>query len=498
MSDMMRYVCLWLGLLFFGTSSALAGEAFFLPGVMHVHSTFSSGEDSLEEVVGKARAQGLRVIVLTDNYILRWEYGAFPLRRLVRKVVTMPSVERAGIEKFLQTVREVQQKNPDLILIPGVETIPFYYWQGSPWGGDLTLIDGQKNLLLVGMERAEDYVEMPIIGNPSFYHYTRQSLGQLWPLLFLGMGFWLIRKPRIREIQLRHFRIRAKGSYGVYGWPLIILAVLFLVDRFPFTTPSFSPYQGSAGFSPYQQLLDYVQARHGLSFWSMPETQDFHQYAFGRLGTVTVKTDPHPEALANTSGYTGFGAIYQENSTLTKPGGEWDQLLLAYCRGEREQPQWGIGEITFHGNSQAGKELYHVQTIFAVQEATPTAVLAALRAGHMYALQREQAEALVLRDFTLVTPTAAEPARMGETLRLHDSPLVHLRLESESQSALQFSLTLIRSGEVLATLSGLTPQDFTYSDDSLREGRGYYRVEVRGPTPHWLVSNPIFVEKTAP
>jgi hypothetical protein len=193
----------------------------------------------------------------------------------------------------------------------------------------------------------------------------------------------------------------------------------------------------------------------------------------------------------------GFGAVYQENITLTRPGGEWDQLLLAYCRGEREQPSWGIGEIAFHGDSQAGKELYHVQTIFAVQEATPTAVLAAMREGHMYALQRAQEDALVLRDFTLAAPTAAERARMGEALRLHDSPIVHLRLETESGSPLPFSLTLIRSGTVIATLSGTTPQDFAYRDDSLREGRSYYRVEVRGPTPHWLVSNPIFVEKTA-
>ena len=494
---MMRYMCLWLGFLSFGTSSALGAEAFFLPGNIHVHSTFSTGEDSLEEVVSKARAQGLRVLVLTDNYILHWEYGAFPLRRLARKVVTMPSVESAGIEKFLQTVREIQQNNPDLILIPGVETVPFYYWQGSPWGGNLTLIDGQKNLLVVGMERPEDYRQMPIIGNPGFHHYTRQSLAQLWPLLLLTLGVWLIRKPRRREVRLRHFRVQSTGSYGRYGWPLVILAMLFLVDGFPFSVPSFSPYQGSAGFSPYQQLIDYVHARKGLSFWSMPETRDFHQYGFGRLGTVTVKTEPHPEALVKTRGYTGFGAIYQENITLTRPGGEWDQLLLAYCRGEREQPPWGIGEIAFHGNSQAGKELYHVQTIFAVPEATPTAVLAAMREGHMYALQRAREDALVLREFSLAAPTAVERARMGEALRLHDSPIVYLRLETESQSPLPFSLTLIRSGTVIATFSGTTPQDFTYRDDPLREGRNYYRVEVRGPTPHWLVSNPIFVEKTA-
>ncbi|MBI3989053.1 MAG: hypothetical protein HY347_05495, partial [candidate division NC10 bacterium] len=47
-------------------------------GAFHVHTTFSTGTLSLEEVIEEARREGIGTVILTDNFLLRFEYGLFP------------------------------------------------------------------------------------------------------------------------------------------------------------------------------------------------------------------------------------------------------------------------------------------------------------------------------------------------------------------------------------------------------------------------------------
>ena len=75
------------------------------------------------------------------------------------------------------------------------------------------------------------------------------------------------------------------------------------------------------------KFIEAVTARGGLVVWSMPEARDFHRYSFGPLVEVTVKTEPYADALMLTTGYHGFGGVYQDTRSATKPGGVWDQTL---------------------------------------------------------------------------------------------------------------------------------------------------------------------------
>ncbi|MCJ2532151.1 MAG: hypothetical protein LN413_07635, partial [Candidatus Thermoplasmatota archaeon] len=66
-------------------------------GAFHVHTSFSTGALSLEELLEEAQREGIGSVIFAENFLLRYEYGLFPFRGLVKKVVEEPSVLRWGI-----------------------------------------------------------------------------------------------------------------------------------------------------------------------------------------------------------------------------------------------------------------------------------------------------------------------------------------------------------------------------------------------------------------
>ena len=63
-----------------------------LLATVHVHSTASTGELTIEALAERAEQLGLDVLVLTDNFSLRYEYGLWPLTGLLKRQVRFPSV----------------------------------------------------------------------------------------------------------------------------------------------------------------------------------------------------------------------------------------------------------------------------------------------------------------------------------------------------------------------------------------------------------------------
>jgi hypothetical protein len=68
-----------------------------LPAVLHVHSDLSTGDVSLEHLAGMAERQGVGALLVTENYLLRVEYGLPPFRALTRVVHQERSVLDAGV-----------------------------------------------------------------------------------------------------------------------------------------------------------------------------------------------------------------------------------------------------------------------------------------------------------------------------------------------------------------------------------------------------------------
>ncbi len=52
-----------------------------------------------------------------------------------------------------------------MILIPGTESAPFYYWTGNLFAGNLTANDHERRILTMGLERPEDYETLPVLHN---------------------------------------------------------------------------------------------------------------------------------------------------------------------------------------------------------------------------------------------------------------------------------------------------------------------------------------------
>ena len=189
-----------LGQLALAVAAAAAPAYRPIPVALHVHSTWSSGNLSLEDLATLASARGIEAVLLADNHLQRFEYGLSPLRGLLRYRVDYPSVVSKGPEAFLQAVESANARRRDVLIVPGVEVIPQYFWTGSLWDGSLTMHNGQKNLLALGLYTPEDYWELPAVGNTAAAPW---SLWLLWPAFLVIPGIWLLRSTRRRVVRGR-------------------------------------------------------------------------------------------------------------------------------------------------------------------------------------------------------------------------------------------------------------------------------------------------------
>ena len=491
---MIRSCALVLLIVLLRVTAVPAAQLNFIPTVVHVHSNWSTGEYSLDNLAAQAKAFGVAAIFLTENHLLRYEYGVPPLRGLLRYRAEFPSVLSKGPEAFLDAVRAANAKQQDVLIIPGVQVVPHYFWTGTLLDGTLTMHNTQKNLLALGLYHPEDYRELPAVGN---YGAARWSVWSLWllsPFLLVIPGVWLIRTHRQHVIQLQHFRITEKRRMIVPGLLCLGIGIALLANNYPFRSNPASPYDPTAGLKPYQDVIDFVNARKGVAVWSLPEARDHQEVSVARFH-ATIHTDPYPDDLLRTDHFSAFGGLYEDTTTFAEPGRGWDQLLLDYLNGLRATPAWAIGESAYHSERQAGKWLGAVQTVLLAERKDPPSLLAALRAGRAYALLRAREDALALVQFQVVA-SALAPAEMGDrlTLRAGDRPEVQALVETVGGRRLSTEVRLIRSGKVVHSIRGDTPITLRWTEPPLPPGsKLYYRLDVRGPSGNQILSNPIFV-----
>jgi hypothetical protein len=461
--------------------------------VVHVHSTWSTGDQSLEQLVARARAAGVEAIILGENFLQRFEYGLPPLRGLLRHRVEYPSLEAKGVERFLREVESVNARQVDVVVIPGAEIIPHYYWSGSLWRGTLTMHDAQKNLLALGLTRAEDYRQLPVVGNDQAGPLDLHTLWLASPVLLVIPGTWLLRVRRRHTVQLQRFRVTEERRLVLPGLVCFAAAVLLLANNYPFRRQAFSPYDVRPGLRPHQAAIDFIAERGGVAAWSLPEARD-HQMVTRGPFRATIRTEPHPDALLETDRFTAFGGIYEDTTTFTQPGGGWDVLLQHYLAGHRAAPAWAIGEAAYHAEEHAGKQFGAVQTVLLSDGKEPAALLRAMREGRMYAVRRTREASYVLSQFQARLP-GKPPIEAGGRLAAspRERPELHAAITSASGKPLPVEVRLIRSGRVVQQVTAATPVTLRYQEDPLETGaRLVYRLEAQGPGGR-ILGNPVFV-----
>ena len=475
------------------TAASATGQ-YSLRVAIHVHSTMSTGSLSLESLARRAEEQHLDVLILSENFTLRYDYGFQPLEGFLKYHVTFPSVMEYGVQRFLDEVRAVRDRHPNLIIIPGVEVAPHYYWTGSLLHGDLTMHNAQRNLLVIGLEKAEEYQHLPARGSADSFVWGWRSVVNGFPLLLLVPAVWLWKSQDQRYSDRRGpaFRLRL-----VLGVSLLVACVILIANAWPMRMPVYSSYDGASGYRPYQALIDGAVEQGALVFWSMTEARDFSQHSFGPLGTVTVKTEPHPDALVLTSGYTGFGGLYQDTRRVIAPGGVWDQLLRSRMGHEQDMFPTLIGEVALHGITDPGKDLDRVYTVIQTSERTAAGILAALKTGRAYAVARgDQNILLQLDEFRLLNN--GQSVGIGETL--HGSRggdiIVRVGVSAVDGKPYAAKLRVIRSGQVIRQIEGQTPLQVELADREAQRGEWLnYRVEVVGKGGE-LLTNPIYISPT--
>ena len=105
----------------------------------------------------RPKQRGMQVLVvadmwaklMTENLGYRFRYAPGPLRFFVEASASTPTLEQYGIGRYIAELEEARNAEPGVMLLPGVEVPPYYYWTGSLLTGDLTLNDMQRNVLVL-------------------------------------------------------------------------------------------------------------------------------------------------------------------------------------------------------------------------------------------------------------------------------------------------------------------------------------------------------------
>ena len=443
-------------------------------GLIDLRSTHSDGAYDMESLVGMAKNRGFEVIIINDHDRMVMEYGLPPFRNLIKRKVERSSINKNGAKAYLDSINKARKMFPDMIIIPGSETTAFYFWEGSYVKKNLTAHNHERRILTIGMEKPEDYENLPILHNG----FSTQYLGMAVPEILF---FFII-------LVLSLFLIKRKRYYRIVGIIIFVWCLASIANSNMFRSSPFDQYHGDKGMDPYQLLIDYVDSRGGMTFWNYPETNS----GVRKLGPIHVNTPPYPGVLEESKDYTGFASLYGDNITVTEPGGVWDRTLLAYCKGEREKPTWGISTADFHREGESGERLGNFPTFFLVQKKTKDDVLRALKNGRTYACQGKFPNIVKLDEFLVCSSDGKAKAISGDEIALKENPRIKISLSALENTESQVKLRLIRSGKLIKTFIGSLPMKIDYEDKYFEPGRKiYYRIDVKGHAN--LVSNPIFV-----
>ena len=429
---------------------------------LHLHSEYSYGcTYSIEEIVSRAKAKGLDAVILTDHDLIEVKYGIFPLRRILRAGVELNSVFGSGADRYFSEAENVQEKYPEMLVLPGVETSPFYFWEKRY--NSLVLNDWHKHLLVFGLSAA-DMEKLPTTGNKNSWKYKPVLL---WPLLLVLLGFLFFKRVYLVK-------------FGVF---LIIIGGIFLVNNFPFTAPDFDQYSGYKSSMPYQNLIDYAGSKGGFTVWAHPEASNNLDFPVvssvrGRFfnAGLTLSTPPYPEVITNTESYSGISILEEGYKTIGRSGGLWDKVLFEYATGVRKLPSYAFGETDYRKEGE-GTALDGIQNVVNSKKGDRKEFLEALRTGRFYVLKKGILPAV---------PVLEEFSEDG-----------NVKIAMSNGSKKKLTVTLIKDGFVQKIVEGVTPFSMKFKVLVPEKNKSYYRLEAVMKDGGMIISNPIFIESLA-
>ncbi|MCI0493810.1 hypothetical protein L0Z72_02295, partial [candidate division KSB1 bacterium] len=460
-------------------------------------SQVSGGIFSISQLAGFLDERRIDVGIITDHDHVEVEYGLFPFRKLLTYKISRPSIRTIGINNYLNQIDTMDSSYTNLILLPGVEAVPFYRWTGCIFTRNLTLHDWHRHLLVFGLKNPKDLGNLPSIANNGAKRLSMNAIGMAsiyLVLFFLGLKLRkrasVINMPSQKTRSMIRLRVPAlhKQRRVRFWGNLIMLAGAFgFVYQLPFQENKNNPYDTVDSPAPYQELIDYVHENQGLVFWAHPEVQSA-EYIHG----IEAETFPYHQLLLKTQNYTGFAIFWEGMEQIGRPNGIWDLVLNQYCLGTRDQPIWAISELDF-GDGNKPDNITESLTMLLVKEKSTAEVLSALRSGRMYATRNFVHRWLRVQEFSV---GSRQRAFSGEQIVVDAESTATVKIIIDVQKSSNFMLQLIRNGKIIYIdhRSAAGQWHINFSDaELLNDRKSYYRFLVY--ENHWpvLASNPIFV-----
>lgn len=461
---------LWLLLAVSAKTGFCADGLLREPAAIQVSSTASDGTLSIREIIDIARQNKVRVVILGERDLMKWEYGLWPFRNLFKKTVEDRSLFRYGVERYLAEIRRYQDENPDMVIIPGVESAPYYYWSGNPFGYDMKINDWHRHMLAAGFTRPSEYERIPVIGNRRGLALPVTLVSFIpFGVCILGIALMFVKGPKLLYLS---------------GIVIAGFSVLWIVDKWPHGEQVYDQYKGDLGIAPYRRYVDYA-ARHGaVTFWSHPQAENVD-----RSGAVAVETKDYSDMLGRIDGCTGFFIFYEGYTKIGVPGGIWDQVLADYCRGRRKMPLWAAAGLAADSGA-LDRNLQGLRTVLLVPSLSREEVIKALREGRMYVVSGGNPADFILDEFCLEADGGS--ATMGEELEEAGNHTLRIRghlLDGQKQP---FRIKLIRDASVIKVFEfDDTSFALSFNAQTLPSGRGYYRAEISTPGL-MIITNPVF------
>ena len=483
----------------------LESEPKWRSGVIRIESDVSTGKKSFDEITREARKKGLDFITFTDQFNVKVEYGLRPFPHVFKIHKTRKSIKTYGIKKYLNQIRNLNEKYPDIALIPGADIAPFYYWDGSLLDGTLKCRRYSEQLTLIGSASPDFYKNLPVIHNET-HIFNFNSFFKFLPLIPALLGIYMIifRKSAMRPGEETASPRIAKQRL-IVGIILTLIGIFWTLNNRPFTKKyPFNQYR-NYGILPYTYLADYISSSPEKEkvavFWSAPGALMKYK-TFG----IELLTEPYWRDVKEVDGFNGFAVIYGDALKAHLPGMEWDNMLLKYISGKRKSKPVTIGEIDYHGKK---RRLDLIKTMVYTNDLTEKSIITALKRGNSYSYFQKGSLIMDLKDVYMYDPENTTKCIPGETIsgitgkfRIKLSgtvkpyttgPVIQPKKNGKVKPA---TVTVVVNGQAVASENiSLESESFSIEIPvtiTEKNSTSYVRLIIDSPSTGLIVINPFF------
>jgi len=504
--NMRKYLAIFILFITITLRASTGNDYKILKTGIHFDSKVSGGENSIPQLANIISRTDLDVAILTDHDNMKVTYGLKPFENLINYDIQKSSISTYGYDKYFQQIHNLNLIHDDVILIPGIEAVPYYYWSGSPFQGKMTLHNWHRHMLVFGMDKIEDFKNIPSLANGkmppalpegNILNYIMEHLFHFL-LIFIYLAGFVISILTIfnKNINFKENQEEVTISYKSLIFTLIFGTILFF--EFPFLPKKYNQYEGDQGAGPYQEVINYVNKKDGLVYWAHPEAEytDKREISLPFMDPqIKLSTTPYPELISKTYEHDGFAIFWEGMKSVGKPGGIWDMTLNQYCRGIRKSPFWGIGELDFEDSNNL-EMINETNTFLFTKEKSSEAVLDAIKKGRMYSTRGYFGDKVELKDFTLQDVRTGKTAFLGETLNPQgDIIKAHIQIDVKQDIKPQ-NIYLYKKDKLkkIIPLQNDLKEDFNLPVTPKSEIT-YYKIYVGSRDFKILVTNPIFIKK---